>query len=101
MAAEVICIFKRNSICILKGGFCDQDCDIANLEGNQRSHENPLEERGQKMPDAKRNGRQADGHEWAGQSPIRGTEAVSGVTIQPAHRGSHSRISYRFRNRLS
>ena len=27
MAAEVICIFKRNSRCIFKGGPCDQDCD--------------------------------------------------------------------------
>ncbi|OGP93465.1 MAG: hypothetical protein A2156_11225 [Deltaproteobacteria bacterium RBG_16_48_10] len=44
MATEVICIFKRNSRCIFKGGFCDQDCDIANREGNQRSHENLLEE---------------------------------------------------------
>ncbi len=40
MAAEVICIFKRNSRCIFKGGPCDQDCDIANREGNQQSHEN-------------------------------------------------------------
>ena len=44
MATEVICIFKRNSKCIFKGGPCDQDCDKANWEGNIRSHENLLEE---------------------------------------------------------
>ena len=44
MATEVICIFKRNSKCIFKGGPCDQDCDKANWEGNNRSHQNLLEE---------------------------------------------------------
>jgi len=44
MATEVICIFKRNSKCIFKGGLCDQDCDKANFEGNERSHENLQEE---------------------------------------------------------
>ena len=44
MATEIICIFKRNSRCIFKGGPCDQDCDIANQEGNQRSHEDLLAE---------------------------------------------------------
>ena len=44
MATEVICIFKRNSKCIVKAGVCDQDCDIANREGNEGSHENLQEE---------------------------------------------------------
>ncbi len=44
MATEVICLFKRNSKCILKGGLCDQDCDKANFEGNERSHESLMEE---------------------------------------------------------
>jgi len=42
--AEVICIFKRSSRCIFKGALCDQDCDVANWEGNQRSHENLQDE---------------------------------------------------------
>ena len=44
MTTEVICIFKRNSKCIFKGGLCDQDCDKSNWDGPQRSHENLLEE---------------------------------------------------------
>ena len=44
MTAEIICIFNRNSKCIFKGGLCDQDCDKANREGNNRFHENLLEE---------------------------------------------------------
>jgi len=44
MPNEVICIFKRNSKCIFKGGLCDQDCDKADREENHRSHENLLKE---------------------------------------------------------
>jgi hypothetical protein len=44
MASEIICIFNRNSKCIFKGGLCDQDCDKATWEGNNRSHENLLQE---------------------------------------------------------
>ena len=44
MAAEIICIFKRNSKCIFKGGLCDQECDKANFEGNQQSHKNLQDE---------------------------------------------------------
>ena len=44
MASEIICIFKRNSKCIFKGGPCDQDCDKLNWEGDNQSHENLLEE---------------------------------------------------------
>jgi len=44
MASEIICIFKRNSKCIVKGGPCDQDCDEVNWEGESRSHKNLLEE---------------------------------------------------------
>jgi hypothetical protein len=44
MTSESICIFKRNSKCIFKGGLCDQDCDKATWEGNIRSHENLLAE---------------------------------------------------------
>ncbi len=43
MATEVICLFKRNSKCILKGGLCDQDCDKADWEKNPQSYENLLE----------------------------------------------------------
>jgi len=44
MPSEIICIFKRNSKCIFKGGPCDQDCDRSNWEWGNRSHENLLEE---------------------------------------------------------
>ena len=44
MEAEIICIFKRNSRCIFKGGLCDQDCDIVNREEGNRSHEDLLAE---------------------------------------------------------
>ncbi|OGP87595.1 MAG: hypothetical protein A2157_13765 [Deltaproteobacteria bacterium RBG_16_47_11] len=44
MTSESICIFKRNSKCIFKGGLCDQDCDKANREEDIGSHENLLEE---------------------------------------------------------
>lgn len=44
MTAETVCIFNRNSKCIFKGGICDQECDNSNWEGNNRSHENLLEE---------------------------------------------------------
>ncbi len=44
MTSEIICIFKRNSKCIFKGGPCDQDCDKVNWEGKNRSHEHLLEE---------------------------------------------------------
>ena len=44
MATEVICIFKRNSKCIFKGGPCDQDCDKAGWERENRSHEDLLKE---------------------------------------------------------
>ena len=44
MTTEITCIFNRNSKCIFKGGLCDRDCDKANFEGNERSHENLQEE---------------------------------------------------------
>ena len=44
MASEVTCIFKRNSKCIFKERFCDQDCDKANWKENHRFHEDLLEE---------------------------------------------------------
>jgi hypothetical protein len=44
MTSEIICIFKRNSKCIFKGGPCDQDCDSGEWQENIRSNENLVAE---------------------------------------------------------
>ncbi len=44
MTSEVKCIFKRNSTCIFKGRFCDQDCDGANWKEYHQFDENLLRE---------------------------------------------------------